>query len=295
MDPSERLALNAAGRVSKEARELAVEIAVEGALVRELADEVEGLMERRGLRPAFPTCVSINSVAAHYSPTHDDQLRLRRGDVVKLDLGAHSDGWIGDTAVTVEIGDDKWTELIRASDIALRAAIAGVKPGVETSYLGSLIAKNVQNLGFRPIRNLTGHTITKYRLHAGKSVPNVARGHDTLELNEVLAIEPFSTSGAGEVDGHRPGNIYRVIRSKPMKDGRLEAFRKQLEVSFKSLPFAERWAFKIDQRAPLLLAELTHRGALMAYPQLLDVHHGIVAQTEHTMIVTPNGAQVTTL
>ena len=80
-----------------------------------------------------------------------------------------------------------------------------------------------------------------------------------------------------------------------MKDITLESFRKQLEVSFKGLPFAERWAYKLDRRAPTLIKELARRGALMTYDALLEIHNGIVAQTEHTMIVTAKGAQVTTL
>ena len=98
MDTDVRDALFRAGKVSREARERAVELVHEGGLLRELAEEVEGLMARRGLRPAFPTCISIDHVAAHYSPTHDDDLRFRRGNVVKLDLGAQQDGWVADTA-----------------------------------------------------------------------------------------------------------------------------------------------------------------------------------------------------
>ena len=213
MDSDVRNALLRAGAVSREARELAVNLAVEGASVLELADEVEGMMDRRGLSPAFPTCVSINSVAAHYSPTHDDHLRLKRGDVVKLDLGAQLDGWIGDTAVTVEVGSSNWTELIDASELALRTAIAAVKPGAETNHLGSLIEKSVETVGFKPIRNLTGHTIEQYRLHAGKSVPNIPRGHDILELDEVL--NRFQLQARGKSMGTAPGTYTASSGASP--------------------------------------------------------------------------------
>src|SRR5512137_729641 len=198
MDPGVRSALLDAGRVSREAKDRAADLVVEGALLLDVAEEVEGLMRQRGLRPSFPTCISIDHIAAHYSPTHDDTLRFRRGNVVKLDLGAHKDGWVADTAVTVEVGTRNWTRLIQASELALQTAIEGVHPGVETRLLGAGIRRAIEANGYKPIRNLTGHTIERYLLHAGKSVPNIPHGHDALDDGDVVAIEPFSSSGAGE-------------------------------------------------------------------------------------------------
>lgn len=294
MDPDVRAWLLEAGRVSKEAKERAMDLVGDGVLLLDVAEEIEGLMRKRGLRPAFPTCISIDNIAAHYSPTHDDTLRFRRGNVVKLDLGAQRDGWIADTAVTVEVGTRNWSRLIQASELALQTAIEAVRPGVETRILGEGIRRAIESNGYKPIRNLTGHTIERYVLHAGKSVPNIPHGHEVLEEGDVVAIEPFSSSGAGEVDGTRTGNIYRVLRTKPQKDNGLDEFLAQLSAEFKTLPFAERWAHALNPKAPALLNQLLRTRAVMTYPALLDVGAGIVAQTEHTMIVTARGAEVTT-
>ncbi len=294
MDADARAMLHEAGRVSKEAKERAVEMVADGVLLLDVAEEIEGIMRKRGLRPAFPTCISIDNIAAHYSPTHDDTLRFRRGNVVKLDLGAQKDGWVADTAVTVEVGTRNWSRLIQASELALQTAIEAVRPGVETRLLGEGIRRAIESNGYKPIRNLTGHTIERYVLHAGKSVPNIPHGHDTLDEGETVAIEPFSSSGAGEVDGRRTGNIYRVLRTKPVKDAALNGFLGELAAEFKTLPFAERWAHALNPKAPALLNQLLRTGAVMTYPALLDVGAGIVAQTEHTMIVTASGADVTT-
>lgn len=294
MDSDVRGWLLEAGRVSKEAKERAMDLVDNGVLLLDVAEEIEGLMRKRGLRPAFPTCISIDNVAAHYSPTHDDTLRFRRGNVVKLDLGAQRDGWVADTAVTVEVGTRNWSRLIQASELALQTAIEAVHPGVETRVLGEGIRRAIEANGYRPIRNLTGHTIERYVLHAGKSVPNIPHGHDTLEEGEVVAIEPFSSSGAGEVDGTRTGNIYRVLRTKPQKDDGLTEFLGGLDAEFHGLPFAERWAYALNPKAPALLNQLLRTRAVMTYPALLDVGAGIVAQTEHTMIVRAGGAEVTT-
>jgi len=283
-----------AGRISREARERAVGLVGDGVLLLDVAEEVEDLMRKKGARPAFPTCISIDDIAAHYSPTHDDALRFRRGNVVKLDLGAQLDGWIADTAVTVEVGTRNWTALARASELALQTAIEAVHGGVSTRALGEGIQRAIEAHGFRPIRNLTGHTIERYLLHAGKSVPNIAHGHDTLHAGEVVAIEPFASSGAGEVDGRRTGNIYRVLKTKPVKQAQLNDFLQMLSGEFRTLPFAERWAYRLDAHAPALLNGLVRTGAVMTYPALLDVGGGVVSQTEHTMIVGATGAEVTT-
>src|SRR5712692_5248215 len=253
MDADVRESLLRAGRISREVRERAVALVKESGLLLDVAEDVEDLMRKRGAKPAFPTCISIDHIAAHYSPTHDDTLRFRHGNVVKLDLGAQLDGWIADTAVTVEVGTRNWTELVRASELALQTAIEAVHAGVSTRTIGEGIQRAIEAHGYRPVRNLTGHTIERYLLHAGKSVPNIRHGHDVLEEGETVAIEPFASSGAGEVDGSRPGNIYRVLREKPVKKKELSDFLGLLTREFKTLPFAERWAYRLEPRTPSLL------------------------------------------
>ena len=148
MESDVRAWLHEAGRVSKEAKERGMELVADGVLLLDVAEEIEGLMRKRGLRPAFPTCISIDNIAAHYSPTHDDTLRFRRGIVVKLDLGAQRDGWVADTAVTVEVGTRNWSRLIQASELALQTAIEAVRPGVETRLLGEGIRRANESNGY---------------------------------------------------------------------------------------------------------------------------------------------------
>src|SRR2546428_2469654 len=128
MDTDVRESLLRAGRISREVRERAVALVKEGAVLPDVAEEAEDLMRKRRAKPAFPTCISIDHVAAHYSPTHDDTLRFRHGNVVKLDLGAQLDGWIADTAVTFEVGTRNWTQLVRASELALQTAVEAGPP-----------------------------------------------------------------------------------------------------------------------------------------------------------------------
>src|SRR4030067_985094 len=101
------------------------------------------------------------------------RLALRRGNVVKLDLGAQVDGYIADTAVTVEVGTRNWTDLIKASEVALETAIEVCRPKTPTRLLGAAIERGIESYGDKPISDLTGHPTERYKLHAGKSIPNV--------------------------------------------------------------------------------------------------------------------------
>jgi methionyl aminopeptidase len=284
-----------AGKVAKESRELGISLAKEGALVLDLVEEAEDLIRKRGAKPAFPINIAIDSVAAHYTPRSDDRLRLEKGDVVKIDVGVHVEGYIGDTAATVEIRTKNWSKLIEASEIALGIAIELVKPNAPIRMIGGAIERSIEHSGFTPVANLTGHNLEKYSLHSGKSVPNILDDTTTKTLfGEVLAIEPFATNGAGRVSGKRNGNIYRFVKRGDAKKARANELLKYVEKEFRTLPFAERWCTDFDKKAQSSIQRLLKKGLITSYPILSDVGKGMVSQAEHTVIVTENGCDVTT-
>ena len=287
--------LRRSGKVSREAREYGVSILREGMTILEGVERIEEFMRSKGCPPAFPTCLSVNHVAAHDTPTHKDERVLQRGDVVKIDLGAQVDGYLTDTAKSVEIASRNWSDLIRASEEALAAAIEVVRPKVPVRVIGATIERTIESHGFRPIANLTGHSIERYTVHAGKSVPNVGdHGDDVLEEGDLIAIEPFATNGAGKVDGRKSGNIYRLMRVRDVRPESAHRFLQALDERFHRLPFAERWAYRMDRKAPAHLARLLRSGLLYTYPALYDVAQGMVSQCEASMIVTASGADVLT-
>lgn len=295
MDADAERKLREAGRIAREARELGARKAEEGMSLRELAELIEGAMRAQGAQPAFPTCLSIDDQAAHFSPASTSEVTLKRGDVLKLDLGAQIDGYVGDTATTVEIGTQNWSGLIEAAHDALNTAVEMIAIGTHLGAVGAAISRAIRARGFKPIRNLTGHSIERYVLHAGLSVPNV-EDDDAGSVREgmVLALEPFSTTGLGVVEGGRPGNIFRLLRPQSPSDPRARALLEAIQRDFHTLPFAERWCAKIDPKAQQLLFSLVRKRTLMSYPVLMEAGHGIVAQAEHTVIVTSDGCDVTT-
>ena len=119
-----------AGRIAKDCREWAVRSIRPGLLVRSVLETIEEMIRQRGAQPGFPAQSSRNSVAAHYCSPPEDDLAYQAGDCVKVDIGVHIDGYVADTAASVDLSEDgRWLPLIQASADALNAAIATVERG----------------------------------------------------------------------------------------------------------------------------------------------------------------------
>ncbi|MFQ6128446.1 MAG: type II methionyl aminopeptidase [Thermoplasmata archaeon] len=284
-----------AGRIAREARTYGASLAKEGYTILEVAEKTEKHIRKRGGHPAFPVNVAVDDVAAHYTPHHNERGVFVRGNIVKVDVGVHVNGYIGDTATTVEVGTRNWTDLIRASEHALETAVELVKPRVQMRMIGGAIERAIESWGYKPVSNLTGHSMERFSLHAGKSIPNVLDSNTAIiKEGDVLAIEPFATNGAGKVTGKKGGNIYRLLRVRELKNRALSNLLRSIEESFSMLPFAERWCLPFDSKASYRINKLVRLGALYSYPLLRDGGGGMVSQAEHTVIVTESGCEVIT-
>jgi methionyl aminopeptidase len=276
-----------AARISAAAREVGRAAAVPGALRRDVAAAVESYIRSQGAEPAFPANLSRNVEAAHFTPPPDDDGRLVAGDILKVDVGAHLDGAIADTAVTVEVGGTGRQEnLLRAARDAVEAAIARVHGGVPVDELSRAIETAVHARGLKPIHDLSGHSIQRYLLHGGKSIPNVSGvSTDHLEEGEIIAIEPFVTNGAGSIENGPFGHIVRFRRDP----GDSDPVVARLFGRFRTLPFTARWVDPADR--PALAKARRH---LQTYPVFVERGGGLVAQAEHTVLVTADGVDVLT-
>jgi methionyl aminopeptidase len=289
-----------AGKIAAEARDYGCKLLKPGVSFLEVANEVESKIIERGGGLAFPVNISIDKNAAHFSPRHDDELILRKGNVVKLDVGVHLDGYIADTAMTVEIEAKNYKNMIKASSDALTNAIETIKPNVDLSEVGKVVEDTIKSFGYKPISNLSGHSLEQFILHSGISVPNVSEASSKTKPKEgdVLAIEPFATNGEGRVISGKGSNIYlckETLRSKIIRDNKSKILFNKLFGRFKTLPFAERWCIDlIPNGADLALRKLSFLGLIKHYPQLIEARDGIVTQKEHTVIVKKNGCEVIT-
>ena len=284
-----------AGELASRAREYGKEMINEGISKLELVEAVEEFIRYNGGAPAFPTNLAINNIAAHWTPNSKEQGKLEYGDVVKLDVGVEMEGYIGDTALTVEVGAEQQEELLKSSQKALDNAIEIMSAGIDTRKIGEVIQTTIEGFGFRPISNLTGHAIEKYNLHTGIAIPNVKEGRGRiLKKGMIVAVEPFSTNGAGSVKGKRNSNIYQVKGTSSVKDEKANELLNKIKNRFKGLPFAERWLreFGIDQKNSL--QKLIRQDVVNFYPVLEEMGGGMVSQFEHTIYLKKDGTEVLT-
>jgi methionyl aminopeptidase len=288
-----------AGKIAAEAREYGITLLKPGARVFDVATLIEKKITQNGAGLAFPVNIALNTLAAHYTPWHNDPLLLKKGDVVKLDVGAHIDGFIADTAVTVEIETHLHDAMIHASDEALRRVIEAFTTHLPLSEAGKTIQTTITSLGFKPIENLMGHGLGRYELHSGISIPNVGNlgGKTTLPDESVVAIEPFATNGAGHVISGQGSNIFLCkdsIKAKFIRDNKTKVLFDKIQTRFKSLPFAQRWCHELFPNDDVTMKKLSLLGVIKHYPQLLEAKGGIVTQKEHTVIVREEGCEVIT-
>ncbi len=275
-----------AGEVAAQALDYAKRIVKEGILVVELAEKIENKISELGAKSAFPVNISINDIAAHYHPVINDKLTIKEKDYVKIDIGVHVDGYIGDTAATVRLaGKD---DLIKCSEKMLDNALKIIRPGITIGEIGEVIENTSKEFGFNPIRNLTGHSLDRFDVHAGLTVPNIKTdSRYQLREDEIIAIEPFCTEGNGLVKDSGSPLIFRWIVDRPT---RLVEARRILEMArdkFERLPFAKRWIQKEISvlKVELALKELLATNALYGYTPLREVSNKPVAQSEHSVIV----------
>ncbi|MDR3074765.1 MAG: type II methionyl aminopeptidase [Candidatus Methanoplasma sp.] len=286
--------LRKAGEIAAVARAIGMDMVKEGGKLHDVAQEVEGYIRSKGCGLAFPCNISINEVAAHYTPCVDDRKVFEKGDVVKIDCGAEIDGHVGDTAGTVEVGTKRYRDLIEASKRARDTVAEFIGSGTPICEIGRAVEMSMHLDGFKPIQNLCGHQIKPYNLHAGVSIPNYDDGNtDRLLPGMIVAIEPFATNGEGMVINGPPGNIVRIIREKKLADPKAQEFFEYVRGEFKSFPFCARSCDIPD--AEKHVKTLLRHGVLSGYAQMVEAKRGMVSQHEHTFYIIGERAEVTTL
>ena len=285
-----------AGKLAHDALYFGKELIKENQSMLNVTEKIEKYVSDNGGKLAFPTNLAINNVGAHWTPSSKTTENFKKGDLVKLDVGVHIDGYIGDNALTVEIGTDKYAKMIDTSREALNAAIEVAGPGINVGMIGYAVQTTIENRGYKPIANLTGHGIKRYNLHSGISIPNVKEnGGSVLKAGDIIAIEPFVTDGAGRVGGKRNSNIYHVRQIRNIRDEKAAEMIDEIQHRYKGLPFAERWLHQIQEvDATNSLTKLLRAGIISYYPVLDELGSGMVAQSEHTVLITNSGSEVLT-
>lgn len=270
-----------AGEVIQEARSIAREKAEPGVNLGDLVEAIESHIRDESLEPAFPVNTSVNEEAAHYTPPSDEDRTLGKSDIIKIDIGAHCDGYIADTALTVN-PDGSQREIIEAVESVLEEALEFIEPGVTVGEFGTFVEKQVPE-EYNVVQNLTGHYLGRYEQHAGVSIPNKhnQNSHE-FERGDAVAIEPFLTTGSGMVKNGADGNIYK-LESGNVRDRTARKLVKKIE-NYNGLPFASRW-LEMSGRERMAFKKMVQSEKIKSYPVLRDRTGSKVAQAEHTVLV----------
>ncbi|MFN7105139.1 MAG: type II methionyl aminopeptidase [Pyrobaculum sp.] len=276
--------LRQVGNVVHKALKYAIDLVEPDRPVLEICEKVEAFIRDNGMKPAFPINISINDVAAHYTAKRGDILVIPKSGVVKIDVGAHKDGYIVDAAVTKALGP-LFGNLTKAAKSALEAAINAARPGVRGWQIGGVIEATVKNHGFNPVYNLTGHKIERYVLHAGHVIPNYPdrSASQVLSPGDVYAVEPFVTNGGGYVIDGRDITIYRLAKSRHKA---IQDLIDLIKSEAGPLPFSPRWFPQIDDKT---FALALRGGVLYGYNVLIEKSGGFIAQFEDTIYVVEDG------
>jgi methionyl aminopeptidase len=300
-----------AGKITSKVRKMALDEIKPDMKILELIELVEKEIIKLGGIPAFPCNISVNEVTAHYTSPPNDDSTLKFGDLVKIDLGAHVDGYIADTAISTMVGGEEYLDstaidetlisknlnMIETSILAVESAISTIREGVEVGKIGEVVEETITSRGFKPVSNLTGHSMDQYILHSGLSIPNVKeKNPHKLEEGDVLAIEPFVTDGVGRVTDMSDAYIFRFLRDRPLRMIHAKKLLGQIKSEYRNLPFTPRWLLDHfeEHRLNASLRQLIQSRAVYPYHVLKEKSDAWVAQAEHTIIVEKDGCEVIT-
>lgn len=294
MQSKELEAYRKAGQIATKVVAYAKETAKPGILLKELAEKIEDkILELKG-EIAFPVNLAINEIAAHSTPSSQDETKA--SGLLKIDIGVAVDGYIADTAFSVDLTPDKkHTQLIKSSQDALETALKKIKNKITLAEVGKIIQETITASGFSPIRNLSGHSLGQYLIHAGLTIPNYDNGNTNSLKPGAYAVEPFATNGAGIVYDGGKSTIYRLDKEGAVRDPTARKIYQYILEHYKTLPFCERWLTKkFGSKTRIALMFLEKAGILHQYAQLVEKSHSPVSQAEHTLLLKENSTEILT-
>jgi len=274
-----------AGEIAKQVREFAKSIVKQNMPLLEIAEKIENkIIELKG-KPAFPVNLSINEIAAHYTPAYNDETKA--SGLLKVDFGVSVDGFVADTAFSLDLENSKENKkLIEASETALKNAIQKTKNGISLGEIGKTIQNTIEEEGFSPIINLSGHEMREYDLHAGITIPNIDNKMTEKITRGLYAIEPFATSGSGKVVEGKSSGIYLLTDDRNVRNPEARKILNFIIKEYKTLPFCSRWIVKeFGIKSLFALRQLEDNGNLHQYPQLVEISKAKVSQAEDTILI----------
>ena len=274
-----------AGRILSEVRREVLKKIGPGVKILDIANFVDQQIAAKGAKPAFPVNISIDDITAHYTPTFNDERKIEKGELVKVDIGVRVNGCVADSAITY---CSESNPIIDVNKEVVEEALKIVKPGLKVCEIGNFVEDFLKRRGFGVIVNLTGHGIGYNEFHREPTILNVKNSNQyELKKDEVIAIEPFLCEGGGYIKESGIVEIYRYLQDKPIRSNDGRAILKHIKENFEFFPFAKRWLCEkfSPVKVALALRELEKVDAIESYPVLREQSGKKVSQFEYTIIV----------
>ncbi len=246
---------------------------------------------------AFPTGVSVNNCAAHWTPNPKDKFQsFTENDIIKVDFGVHLNGYIVDCAFSYTENPELQPLIdcsVEATDTGIResgvdAVLGDIGESIEeviTSYSLTIRGKTYPVVS---TYDLCGHQIGRYHIHAGKAVPNIAIKYPLrMKENEEYAIETFPSTGSGKTRLDKSSCSHYMIEKIQNADATPVTHRKeyqQIVDRFGTLAFCKRWLpvnFNMTK-----FEQLVKHKFISDYPPIYDIEGSYVAQTEKSIFIT---------
>ncbi len=286
--------LKDAGKINHAVQKFAKKKAKPGVSLYDLGSSIDQMIEEKGAKPAWPTCLSIDYEAAHNTYSKEEDLSLSEENVLKIDVGVMIDGYITDSAQTI-IFNKKHEPLKEASLDALLSSKKHLQENYKSakiSDVGKIIEETITKKGYKPVQNLSGHFLGQYKTHDFPSIPNIYTDLDLkfIDFENNFAIEPFASTGRGFINEGNVLRIFTFLEEKPIRDKNARKLIEEVK-EYKGVQFLEEWVGKdlSSFERKFALRELLRAEIIEGYPVLVDNKDSFVSQAESTFVITKEG------
>jgi len=297
MEKTEIDAYVKAGEIAKEIKIFARDLIEPGMKLIDIAEKIDTKILELGGDFAFPVNLSLNEIAAHFTPT--DRCEEIAEGLLKVDIGVAVDGYIADCAISIDLTKDgEFGEMIALNEKVLGRASEAIRINMEARDIGDAVQDVIEEdsvYRFAVIKSLSGHTLGKNEIHAGMTISNYRNENKTVLNDVAFAVEPFITSGVGDIYEGEPGGIYILKRDGQVRDREARKILEFIRKRFKGRPFCVRWLEKEGfDRLGFVLRMLIKQGILYEYPMLIEKSRKPVSQIENTFLIANGGIICTT-
>lgn len=251
---------------------------------------------------AFPTCITVNELVGHFTPLKGESRVLKKGDVAKVDLGCHIDGFIAQSGHTVLVSEDEVTDkradVVMAAWNAAEAALRLVQVGNKNTAVTEAIAKLGDEFKCKPVQGVLSHQLKKHVIDGSRVIINAETVDEKVEefefeMNEVYAIDIVMSTGDGKAKETeiRTTVFKRAVEAQySLKTQKARQFISEVNRRFPALPFTLR-AIEDEQVARVGVSEARRHELLEEYPVLKERENQFVAQFKFTILLLPGGSK----